>query len=154
MPLNESDAGGGADLKCPLINPLPQDVSGRYVGNTEKLALLANLLQQQARLISIYGRAGSGKTALACKAIGDMRQVDQNPPRLNGIVCLSAIGTGINLNRLFADLARLLTDKDQAVIDAITRNTELALLQKSRIMLEKIADKRIILLLDNLETIQ
>src|SRR5258706_10132676 len=34
MPLNESDAGGGADLKCPLINPLPQDVSGRYVGNT------------------------------------------------------------------------------------------------------------------------
>src|SRR5260221_6406725 len=142
------------NLDCPLINPLPQDVSGRYVGNAEKLERLARLFQQQARLVSIYGRAGAGQTALACKALGDLRQTKQDPLRLSGIVCLSAIGTGITLNRLFADVGRLLTDKDQVVIDAISRNTELALPQKIRIMLEKIADKHIVLLLDNLETVQ
>src|SRR5258708_27742812 len=143
-----------ANLDCPLINPLPQDVSGRYVGNAENLARLASLFQQQARLISIYGRAGAGKTALACKTLGDLRQAEQNMPRLSGIICLSSIGTGITLNRLFADLGRLLTNKDQAVIDAISRNTELASTQKIAIVLEKIADKHIVLLLDNLETIQ
>src|SRR5258708_31954856 len=143
-----------ANPDCPLFNPLPQDVSGRYVGNAENLARLASLFQQQARLIRISGRAGAGKTALACKALGDLRQTKQVPLRLSGIVCLSAIGTGITLNRLFADVGRLLTDKDQIVIDAISRNTELALPQKIRIVLEKIADKHIVLLLDNLETVQ
>src|SRR5258708_10850084 len=142
------------NLDCPLINPLPQDVSGRYVGNAEKLERLASLFQQQARLVSIYGRAGAGKTAMACKALGDLRQAEQTTLRLSGIICLSAIGTGITLNRLFADVGRLLTDKDQTVIDAISRNTELAIPQKIRIVLEKIADKHIVLLLDNLETIQ
>jgi DNA-binding CsgD family transcriptional regulator/tetratricopeptide (TPR) repeat protein len=143
-----------SNLLCPLINPLPQDVSDRYIGNVEKLAQLASLFQQQARLISIYGRAGAGKTALACKALGDLRHAEPNSLRLNGIVSMSAIGTGITLNRLFADLGRLLTEKDQAVIDAISRNTELASSQKIGLLLEKIRDKRIVLLLDNLETIQ
>ena len=153
-PFADDSTKSDANPDCPLINPLPQDVSGRYVGNAEKLARLASLFQQQARLISIYGRAGAGKTALACKALGDLRQTKQDPLRLSGIVCLSAIGTGITLNRLFADVGRLLTDKDQVVIDAISRNTELALPQKIRIVLEKIADKHIVLLLDNLETVQ
>src|SRR5262245_40713580 len=42
----ESAIGSG----CPLINTLPQDVSDRYVGNREKLALLATLLEGQPRL--------------------------------------------------------------------------------------------------------
>jgi len=146
----ESDVGSG----CPLINPLPQDVSDRYVGNTHKLALLATLLDQQPRLISIYGRAGSGKTALACKALGDLRQTEAHWLRLSGIVCLSAPSTGVTLSRLFADIGRLLPDRDQAAIEAISRNTELALAQKIGIVLEKVANKRIIVLLDNLETVQ
>ena len=48
-------------LPCPLINPLPQDISQRYVGNEEKLAQLRDLLAHGARLISIYGRAGAGE---------------------------------------------------------------------------------------------
>src|SRR5258708_456021 len=126
-PFADDSTKSDANPDCPLINPLPQDVSGRYVGNAEKLARLASLFQQQARLISIYGRAGAGKTALACKTLGDLRQAEQNMPRLSGIICLSSIGTGITLNRLFADLGRLLTHKDQVVIDAISRTAKLGL---------------------------
>lgn len=136
---------------CPIINPLPQDVSDRYIGYTEKLGQVETLLRQQARLIAIYGRAGSGKTALACKALWNYRL---SAPWLTGIVCLSAVGTGISLNRLFADIGRLLPDKEQVFAEAIARNNELTPSQKTALLLEKIANKNIVVLMDNLETVQ
>jgi DNA-binding CsgD family transcriptional regulator/tetratricopeptide (TPR) repeat protein len=142
------------DQLCPLINPLPQDVSDRYVGNADRLAQLMSLLQQRARLISIYGRAGAGKTALACKALSGLRQADQGARSLTGIVCLSAIGASLTLDRVIADVSRLLTDRSQSELDALSRNTELPPAQKIKLVLEKIADRRIVVLLDNLETIQ
>lgn len=148
------DSAISDEWKCPLINPLPQDVSGRYVGNAQKLAQLAELLRGQARLISIYGRAGSGKTALVCKALGDLQTTERNRTRLTGIVCLSAVGTGITLDRLLPDIGRLLTEKDQSAIDNISRNSDLSPAQKISLLLERIASKRIVLLLDNLETVQ
>lgn len=143
-----------AQVVCPLINPLPQDVSGRYVGNADKLARLASLLHQRARLVCIYGRAGSGKTALACQALAELRQTGSNAIRPDGIVCLSAISTGITLDRLLVDLARLLPERAQVEINALARNNELAALQKIGGVLEKIADRHIVVLLDNLETVQ
>lgn len=148
LPLNKPKP---ASPICPLINPLPQDVTGRYVGNTEKLALLSSLLRQPARLVSIYGRGGSGKTALACKTLVDLRQ---SALPLNGIVCLSAVTTGVSLNRVFTDLGRLLAEKEQNQLEAVLRNTELTFPQKIAFLIEKLVDKRIILLLDNLETVQ
>jgi tetratricopeptide (TPR) repeat protein len=142
------------DRLCPLINPLPQDVSGRYVGNAEKLAQITDLLQQRARLISIYGRAGAGKTALACQALSNLRQADRDARSLTGIVCLSAIGANLTLDRVIADVSRLLADRSQSELDALSRNTELPPMQKIKLVLEKIADRRIVILLDNLETIQ
>lgn len=141
---------------CRLINPLPQDVSGRYVGNTEKLARVTNLLAQQARLITIVGRAGAGKTALVCKALDDFRQFHRlsSSEVATGIVCLSATSTGITFNRLFTDLGRLLPQKDQAQLAAIVNNPELTIPQKITVALERIVGRQIILLLDNLETLQ
>lgn len=149
-------SGSRADEGCRLINPLPQDVAGRYVGNAEKLALLASLLQQRTRLISIYGRAGAGKTALACQALSDLRAVPEaeSPLRPDGIVCLSAVSTGIDLARLFSDVGRLVPAPDGAALEAISRNTDLAPATKVGLLLEKIADMRVVLLLDNLETLQ
>lgn len=152
--LAQPSATAGPDEGCPLINPLPQDVSGRYVGNAEKSKRVEGLLQQGVRLISIYGRAGSGKTALACKALNDLRQAGQSQPRPDGIVCLAAGSTGITLSRVFADLGRLLAGNDQAVFERVAQNSELAPAQKIGILLEKIADKRIVILLDNLESVQ
>src|SRR5689334_15657087 len=52
-----STASTTGESGCPVINPLPQDVSGRYVGNVERLALLIEWLNRPVRLISLYGRA-------------------------------------------------------------------------------------------------
>ena len=142
------------DRLCPLIDPLPQDVSDRYVGNAGRLAQITELFQERTRLISIYGRAGAGKTALACKALADLRQADRDGRSLTGIVCLSAIGMSLTLDRIIADLSRLVTDHHQSELDALSRNTELPPAQKISLFLEKIADRRIVVLLDNLETIQ
>ena len=101
------------DRLCPLINPLPQDVSDRYIGNADRLAQIMDWLQQRVRLISIYGRAGAGKTALACKALADFRQADRNLQSLTGIVCLNVIGASLTLERVITDLSRLFTDPDQ-----------------------------------------
>jgi len=48
------------------VNAPPQDVDDRFVNRIKKPSDLANLLAERARLISIYGRGGVGKTALAC----------------------------------------------------------------------------------------
>ncbi len=140
----------GADQPaCPLINPLPLDVSDRYVGNLEKLERLASLLRQPARLVGIYGRAGAGKTALACKALADLRQ---GAPGLSGIVSLS--GAVISLNTLFAGVGRLLPAAEQAALEALARNAELTAGAKTALLLEKIAGRRVVVLLDNLESVQ
>src|SRR5258707_1284928 len=55
------------------INPLPQDVSIRYIGYKEKNVKLIELLNQHAKLISVNGRAGSGKTGLACKVLAELK---------------------------------------------------------------------------------
>jgi DNA-binding CsgD family transcriptional regulator/tetratricopeptide (TPR) repeat protein len=137
-----------------IINPLPQDVSDRYIGQAEKLSQVVRLLQQRARLISIYGRAGSGKTALACQGLNLAMAGRKSLERWSGAVCLTSTGTGITLNRLFADIGRLLPDKDQAQLEAVSRNSEIPLAQKIGILLERISNRHIVLLLDNLETIQ
>jgi len=133
-----------------VINPLPQDVSVRYIGYEEKNAKLVELLNQRVKLISIHGRAGSGKTALACKALAELK----SSRGLNGIVCLSATGTGISLERILLDLGRLLSDADRAVMESVVRSSELDSAQKINILLEKISAQYVILLLDNLETLQ
>jgi DNA-binding CsgD family transcriptional regulator/tetratricopeptide (TPR) repeat protein len=146
----ETVVAGKPTSDVTFINPLPQDVSTRYVGYEEKNTKLIELLNQRAKLISIHGRAGSGKTALACKALAELK----NNRELNGIVCLSPTGTGITLERILLDLGRLLPDADQAVMGSVVRSSELDSAQKINILLEKISTKQIILLLDNLETLQ
>jgi DNA-binding CsgD family transcriptional regulator/tetratricopeptide (TPR) repeat protein len=146
----ETVVTGKTTQEVTLINPLPQDVSTRYIGYEEKNVKLVELLNQRAKLISIYGRAGSGKTALACKALAELK----NNRRLNGIVCLSAAGTGISLERILLDLGRLLSDADQSVMESVVRSSELDSAQKINILLEKISTRHVILLLDNLETLQ
>src|SRR5258708_37476550 len=88
------------NLGVQYINPLPQDVSIRYIGYEEKNAKLVELLNQHAKLISINGRAGSGKTGLVCKVLAELK----NNRELDGIVCRSADITGISLCRILLDL--------------------------------------------------
>src|SRR5262249_44050227 len=76
------------------------------------------------------------------------------PFALDGIVCLSAVSTGISLNRIVTDVGRLLEDSESTALEIVSRSSEISLTQKISYLLEKVAQRRIILLLDNLETLQ
>ncbi|MDQ7027872.1 MAG: winged helix-turn-helix domain-containing protein, partial [Anaerolineae bacterium] len=131
------------------INPLPQRVDDRFTGRETEQQTLLELLDKRTRLISIYGRAGIGKTALVCKVLAQLQtsQVSKTQMAIDGMVFLSAASTGIGMARIFADFGRLLgEDKNQAV------SGELA--QRITALLERLSRGNYILLLDNLESVQ
>lgn len=154
QPEKAAGRADSAEREVPIINALPQDVSGRYIGRADICQMLTERLQHGARLISVIGRAGAGKTALVCKVLADLRRADPMGAPLSGIVALSAEVNGITLRQVLMDLGRLLPERDQAVIDAVARDTEIPTPRKVATALEKIAGHRIVLLLDNLETLQ
>jgi DNA-binding winged helix-turn-helix (wHTH) protein/tetratricopeptide (TPR) repeat protein len=140
MPLAESSDG------VRVINPLPQRVDDRFIGREREQQLLLDLLENRTRLISIYGRAGIGKTALVCKVLADLQTPNAKIPT-DGMVFLSAASTGIGMARIFADFGRLLGD-DKNELDS----GELA--QRITALLERLSRGDYILLLDNLESVQ
>jgi len=101
---------------------VPQDVSGRYVGNAENWRdwRVYSNNQKKGATYQHYGRAGAGKTALACKALGDLRRSEQKTLQLSGIICLSAIvqaSRSIAYSQIWAAAKSI---KNQAFIDAIS----------------------------------
>ena len=136
-----------------LINTLPQEIAGRYVGHAERQADFRSALAQGARLITIYGRGGIGKTALACKVLTDLQSRPDSAP-VAGIVALSALTTGIRLDRILRDLSRLLGQEAAGLLRAVAQDGQVSTLQKVNILLEQIRGSRVLLFLDNLETLQ
>jgi tetratricopeptide (TPR) repeat protein/DNA-binding winged helix-turn-helix (wHTH) protein len=135
----------GADRKA--INPLPLDVSERYVGRAGEQAELTNLLLDKTRLITVLGRSGVGKTALACKVLSDLQSSDA----IDGLVYLSADRMDINLGRIIGDFAQLLGSDDLA---AAVRPDQMTPAQRAAVLLKHLNDGAYILLLDNLEDLQ
>jgi tetratricopeptide (TPR) repeat protein/tRNA A-37 threonylcarbamoyl transferase component Bud32 len=133
-----------------LIGALPQDVSGRYVGRAKQVADITNLLLEKTRLVSIYGRGGVGKTALACKVLSDLQQVGP----VDGIVALTAASGTVRLDRILTDFGRVLGGDERAMLEGLARDGDVTPAQKTGVLLEKLRGGRYILLLDNLETLQ
>ena len=127
------------------INPLPQHIEERYVGRTDQRNQLKQLLLENSRLVGIYGRAGIGKTALACKVLGELMTNGE----FSGMVFLSSTSTGITLGRIISDCNRLL-DTDTRITQPDTQQT----LYQITTLLDRLRDGNYILLLDNLEQLQ
>lgn len=125
-----------------FINPLPQHIEGRHIGRDSQREQIRQLLLDNTRLVSIYGRAGIGKTALACKVLHDLQQTNA----FDGMVFLSATSTGITLGRILSDFNRLLGDTPPPD----NPNT----LYRITHLLDRLSTGRYILLLDNLEHLQ
>jgi serine/threonine protein kinase len=134
-----------------FVNALLQDVGERYVGRAKQVSDLVNLLGEKTRLVSVYGRGGIGKTALVCKALADLNN-SATPP--HAIISLSAVGSGISLEKIFIQVGRALGGEDKLFLDYLTRDGNVPVAQKTALLLERIANKPIILYLDNLETLQ
>src|SRR5258708_38303202 len=128
------------------VNSLPQDVSGRYVGRDQQQADIMSLLREKARLISIYGRSGIGKTALVCKILTDL-QLAQDGSAPDGMVYLSGTGTGISLERILLDFGKLLGGEDGEALSHLATYKPGAATQKTATLDDNLTEGRYALLL-------
>jgi len=136
-----------------LINSLPQEVRGRYIGQAEKQAEIKAALGAGARFVSIYGRGGVGKTALACKVLTDLQHEPGAAP-VRGIVALSAVAAGFGLDRILIDLGRLLPREGSDLLKAVAQDAQTSAAQKISVLLEQMRGSHYVLFLDNLESVQ
>jgi tetratricopeptide (TPR) repeat protein len=139
-----------------VIGRRPLDVTDYFKDRRRELMTIGELLAQPTtRLVSVIGHGGMGKTALACKVLRDLERhrwphTDDEIP-LDGIVYLSTRTTGISLERLFLDCAKLVGGEVEKRLNAIWTNPEIQIEDKVSHLLEALKVGRYVILLDNIE---
>src|SRR5579859_4781762 len=159
----EMAEGETPSLTRRFTDVLPANLGERYVGRKrEQAALIKLLTQPSARLVSIYGRGGVGKTSLICKVLNDLETleaVDEDRVRPQAVLYLSAsardaANRGVGLDQIFSAFTRLLRgEARQTVLDA-WQNAQTEVEEKVRTLLAALPKGRTLLLLDNVEMLQ
>jgi serine/threonine protein kinase/tetratricopeptide (TPR) repeat protein len=139
-----------------FINPLPPDAGDRFRDRMRPQAEIVNfLLDDQTRLVSVYGRAGVGKTAVAARVLGNLQKA-RGADAFAGMVSLTAKAgaEGISIERILADFLQLLDGERAEAVQSALENAALSVTDKANALLKGLAGGRYILLLDNVEMIQ
>jgi len=142
-----------------FINPPPLTAPPYFQDRHIENRHIANFLRDDSkRLLTINGRSGIGKTAMICRILKSLESGilpdDLGALTVDGIVYLSALGTRpINLPNLFADLCKLLPADTACQLDALYRDPKISTRQKMLALLEQFPHGRVIVLLDNFETV-
>ncbi|TEU13973.1 MAG: DUF4062 domain-containing protein [Anaerolineales bacterium] len=141
-----------------VVNLRPLDVTHFKDRLREIQALCDHLADASVRLVSVVGRGGMGKTALVSKVLADLeRRVETSEVsetsevwQADGILYLSARSTGLGLERIYADVGRMLGEPAASKLAARwAGDTPLA--AKVEYLLETMQDGLYLILLDNLE---
>jgi tetratricopeptide (TPR) repeat protein len=142
-----------------FINPppgiAPNYFQDRFVETRQIVDFLNNDSQ---RLLTIVGRAGVGKTAMVCRLLKALERGelpdDLGEMKADGIVYLSETGSHrVNFANVFADLSKLLPKDDAEQLEGIYKNPQTSTGDKMRALLDAFPSGRVILLLDNFETL-
>ena len=141
-----------------VVNVRPLDVGDAFRGRErETEALRSYLADPLVHMVSVLGRGGMGKTALATRVLADAEHGrirapgDSKDTTVDGIVYLTAQHNRITLERLFTDVARLFDDETADGVAARWANNAMSLAAKAEYLLEVAAAGTYIILLDNLE---
>jgi len=142
-----------------FINPppgiAPNYFQDRFVETKQIVDFLNNDSQ---RLMTIVGRAGVGKTAMVCRLLKALERGelpdDLGKMKADGIVYLSETGSHkVNFANVFADLSKLLPKDTAEPLERIYKNPQTSTGDKMRVLLDAFPSGRVILLLDNFETL-
>lgn len=142
-----------------FINPPPGLAPNYFQNRHVETGMLGGFLKDDAlRLVTVVGRGGTGKTALACRLLksleGGQLPDGGGPLEVNGIVYLSAAGTRrVNTPNLYADLSKLLPEETASQLDAFFRNPQMSTEAKMGALLSNFTEGRTVALLDNFEDV-
>jgi len=135
-----------------VVNAPPQAVSDLFRDRVTEMAALTNHIGgETARLISVVGRAGMGKTALACKVLDDLAK-NRHPdaPPIKGLIYLTV--SELSLDRLVHDVGEMLGQPARSQLAQRWAAPEEELATKIDAVLAALREEeRYVILLDNLE---
>jgi tetratricopeptide (TPR) repeat protein len=140
-----------------VVNLRPLDVAHFKDRLREIQALCDHLADANVRLVSVVGRGGMGKTALASRVLADLEQGvlpipgEERELSIDGILYLSARSTGLGLERIYADVGQMLGEPAASQLAARWAEGDACLVAKVEYLLETMQDGLYLILLDNLE---
>jgi tetratricopeptide (TPR) repeat protein len=135
-----------------VVNLRPLDVTHTFKDRLREVqALCAHLADSSVRLVSVVGRGGMGKTALVSRVLADLEAGETSAVSVDGILYLSARSTGLGLERIYADVGRLLGEPAAGRLAARWANPDTPLAAKVEFLLERLQDGLYVILIDNLE---
>ena len=132
------------------------DVGYFFKGRSKEQSELSRLLAEPStHVVSIIGRGGVGKTALASKILTDLEQGHwphtEDPLPVDGIVYLSTRTAGITLERIFLDCARMLGGKQEEALKKTWGNGHMKIEDKIQSLLEALGEGLYVVLLDHVD---
>ncbi|GAC1565650.1 MAG: hypothetical protein NVS3B14_04080 [Ktedonobacteraceae bacterium] len=144
-------------FRSKFVNPPPGIAPSYFQNRHLETRLVAAFLQDDAaRLMTIVGRGGIGKTAMVCRLLKELEH-DQlpdsgEPLSVDGIIYLSAIGSRrVSASNLYVDLCKLLPGETAEQLESLYKNAQVSTEDKVRALLTAIPQGRFIVLLDNFE---
>jgi tetratricopeptide (TPR) repeat protein len=146
-----------------FINPPPLVAPTWFQNRHVETKLIGDFLKDAAaRMITVVGRAGIGKTAMACRLLKSLEggELPDNLGALpvDGIVYLSAKESAAGTHRvsfesLYFDLCELLEENEASRLDRIYKDTHQRTQAQMQALLNAFPQGRTIVLLDNFENV-
>ena len=148
-------SGRGGPSK--FINRPPADVPESFQGRAAETLQIGRFLQDETtRLLCIAGRAGMGKTALACRVLKSLESGrlpdDGGPCPVDGIVYESGLSDrALDADHLILDLLKLVPTESREGLASRFKDASLGAAGKVNLLLDALPTGRIAVLLDNFE---
>jgi tetratricopeptide (TPR) repeat protein len=144
--------------RAKFVNPPPLTAPTYFQDRRAETELLAGFLAEpDARLVTVVGRGGVGKTAMVCRLLKGLESGrlpdDLGEMAVDGIVYLSTKGVHpVSFANLFTDLCRLLPAETADWLGQRYRNPHETRTTVMAALLEAFpAEQRVVVLLDNFE---
>ena len=148
-----------APARAKFVNTPPVVAPGYFQDRHVESELVGDFLRaDDARLMTVVGRGGVGKTAMVCRLLkaleGGHLPDDLGELSVDGIVYLSPAGAHpVNFPNLFADLCRLLPPETTDRLLQRYRDPHETPAALMRALLDAVPSGRVVVLLDNAEDV-
>ncbi len=143
------------DRATRVVNSAPIETPRFGDRRAEQAQLREFLGDRSVRLVSIVGRPGIGKSALASRVLaalgGDDEGAIPGETGIDAILYLNARTTGLSFERLYADVKGLLDEVAAAELADFWARQDVTLVQKVEALVESLRDLHLLVLLDGLE---